>query len=137
MRFPDTRVIFPDANYARRIGRIASAQRETYDTDLHRFQEQAGKQFAAWFASLDKHQSRTDIFGALDAARQQFAVLPNGMNLKFVVVTDFLEDDGIHIQPRRSPFDVAQQQMALLHGRSDYARPLDGLDLHELRVFAG
>jgi len=72
----------------------APTQRETYDTDLRRFQEQAGKQFAAWVASLDKHQSRTDIFGALDAAQQEFATLPNGMNRKLVVVSDFLEDDG-------------------------------------------
>jgi len=74
----------------------APTQRETYDTDLHRFQEQAGKQFATWAASLDKHQSRTDIFGALDAARQEFALLPNGMNRNLVVVTDFLEDDGTY-----------------------------------------
>ena len=71
----------------------APTQRETYDTDLRRFQGQAGKQFAAWVASLDKHQSRTDIFGALDAARQEFDLLPNGMNRKLVVVSDFLEDD--------------------------------------------
>lgn len=74
----------------------APTQRETYDTDLHRFQEQAGKQFAAWVASLDKHQSRTDIFGALDAARQEFALLPNGMNRNLIVVSDFLEDDGTY-----------------------------------------
>src|SRR5665213_585864 len=49
----------------------APTQRETYDADLRRFHEQAGKQFAAWVASLDKHQSRTDIFGALDAAQQE------------------------------------------------------------------
>jgi hypothetical protein len=74
----------------------APTQRETYDTDLHRFQEQARKQFAAWVASLDKHQSRTDILGALDAARQEFAVLPDGMNRNLVVVSDFLEDDGAY-----------------------------------------
>ncbi len=72
----------------------APTQREAYDTDLHRFQEQAGKQFSAWVSSLDKHQSRTDIFGTLDAARQEFAVLPNEMNRNLVVVSDFLEDDG-------------------------------------------
>jgi hypothetical protein len=74
----------------------APTQRETYDTDLRRFQEQARKQFAAWIASLDKQQSRTDILGALDAARQEFAVLPNGMNRNLVVVSDFLEDDGTY-----------------------------------------
>jgi hypothetical protein len=74
----------------------APTQRETYDTDLRRFQEQARKQFAAWIASLDKHQPRTDILGALDASRQELAVLPNGMNRNLVVVSDFLEDDGTY-----------------------------------------
>ena len=74
----------------------APTQRETYDTDLHRFQEQARKQFDVWKASLDQHQSRTDILGALDAARQELALLPNGMNRKLVVVSDFLEDDGTY-----------------------------------------
>ena len=41
-------------------------------------------------------QSRTDILGALDAARQEFAVLPNGMNRNLVVVSDFLEDDDTY-----------------------------------------
>jgi hypothetical protein len=74
----------------------APTERETYDTDLRRFQEQAGKQFALWVASLDKHQSQTDILGALDAAWQELAVLPNGMNRKLVVVSDFIEDDGTY-----------------------------------------
>ena len=57
----------------------APTQRETYDTDLRRFHEQAQKQFTAWAASLDPHQSRTDILGALDAARQELALLPQRM----------------------------------------------------------
>jgi hypothetical protein len=74
----------------------APTQREAYDTDLHRFQEQAGKQFAAWVASLDTHQSRTDILGALDAARQEFALIPKESNRTLIVVSDFLEDDGTY-----------------------------------------
>jgi hypothetical protein len=74
----------------------APTERETYDTDLHRFQEQAGKQFVAWVASIDKHQTRTDILGALDAARQEFAVLPKESNRRLIVVSDFLEDDGTY-----------------------------------------
>jgi hypothetical protein len=74
----------------------APTERETYDTDLHRFHEQAEKQFAAWAASLHKHQTKTDILGALDAARQEFALLPSGMNRELVVVSDFLEDDGTY-----------------------------------------
>jgi hypothetical protein len=71
----------------------APIQRETYDNDLRRFQEQGRKQLVAWVASLDTHQSRTDILGALDAVRQELALLPNGMNRRLVVVSDFLEDD--------------------------------------------
>jgi hypothetical protein len=70
--------------------------RETYDTDLRRFQEQSQKQFAMWASSLDSHQTRTDILGALDAARQEFAVLPKDSNRRLVVVSDFLEDDGTY-----------------------------------------
>ncbi|MGD0904693.1 MAG: hypothetical protein ABR924_17290 [Terracidiphilus sp.] len=74
----------------------APIQRETYDADLRRFQEQAQKQFAAWTASLDQHQSRTDILGALDAARQELASLPRESNRRLIVVSDFLEDDGTY-----------------------------------------
>jgi hypothetical protein len=74
----------------------APTRRETYDTDLRRFQEQARKRFAAWVASLDQHQSRTDILGALDAARQEFALLPKESNHRLIVVSDFLEDDGTY-----------------------------------------
>ncbi len=75
----------------------APTRRETYDADLRRFHEHARKQFAAWRASLDPHQSRTDILGALDAAQQELALLPNKeSNRRLVVVSDFLEDDGIY-----------------------------------------
>jgi hypothetical protein len=74
----------------------APTQRETYDADLRRFQAAAGKRFTAWIASLDQHQSWTDILGALDATRQEFSVLPDPMNRKLVVVSDFLEDDGTY-----------------------------------------
>jgi hypothetical protein len=71
-------------------------EREAYDTDLRRFQSTARKQFAAWTASLDQHQSRTDILGALDAARQEFATLPSKGSRRLIVVSDFLEDDGTY-----------------------------------------
>jgi len=74
----------------------APTEREPYDTDLRHFQSEAQKQFAAWSASLDPYRSRTDILGALDAARQEFGLLPDGMNRKLVVVSDFLEDDGTY-----------------------------------------
>jgi hypothetical protein len=74
----------------------APTERETYDADLRRFQEQAQRQFAAWTASLDQHQSRTDILGALDAARQELSILPKESNRRLIVVSDFLEDDGTY-----------------------------------------
>jgi len=72
----------------------APTRRETYDADLRRFQDQARMQFAAWVASLDPHQSRTDILGALDAARQEFAAIPAGAERRLLIISDFLEDES-------------------------------------------
>ncbi len=74
----------------------APTQRETYDADLRRFHEHARKQFVAWKASLDPHQSRTDILGTLDAAQQELALLPKKSNRNLIAVSDFLEDDGTY-----------------------------------------
>jgi len=74
----------------------ATTGREAYDADLRRFQATAQKQFAAWTASINPHQSRTDILGTLDAARQEFASLPKESNRRLIVVSDFLEDDGTY-----------------------------------------
>jgi hypothetical protein len=74
----------------------APNRRETYDADLRRFQAQARSQFTSWTESLDQHQSRTDILGALDVARQEFAALPNRSIRRLIVVSDFLEDDGAY-----------------------------------------
>src|ERR1039458_3488833 len=77
MQRGDTLVIIPITGDAAndaggRILRLsAPTQRKTYDTDLRRFHEQALKQLTAWASSLDPHQSRTDILGALDAAQQE------------------------------------------------------------------
>jgi hypothetical protein len=71
-------------------------ERETYDADLQRFREQARKQFTAWVSSLDPNQTRTDILGALDAARQEFKLLPKDSDRRLIVVSDFLEDDGTY-----------------------------------------
>ena len=61
----------------------APTEREPYDTDLRRFQSEAQKQFAAWAASLDPHQTRTAILGTLDAARQEFSAVPKeGISLR-------------------------------------------------------
>src|ERR1039458_6036957 len=108
MQRGDTLILIPITGDAAndaggRILRLsAPIQRETYDTDLRRFQEQGRKQFAAWVAALDPHQSRTDILGALDAARQEFPVLPKESRRKLIVVSDFLEDDGPYSLDRTS-----------------------------------
>jgi hypothetical protein len=108
----------------------APTQREAYDTDLRRFQAAAGKQFAAWIASLDKHQSRTDILGALDAARQEFALMPKGMNRKLVVVSDFLEDDGnYNFVSASSLTNPARARELAVHLRAQHGFTLQGVPL--------
>jgi hypothetical protein len=72
----------------------APTEREPYDTDIRRFQTDAQKQFAAWAASLDPHQTRTDILGTLDVARQELAAIPKGNERRLVIVSDFLEDES-------------------------------------------
>ena len=52
--------------------------------------------FVPWVESMNAHQTRTDIPGALDAARQEFDLLPNGMNHRLVFLSDFFEDDGTY-----------------------------------------
>jgi hypothetical protein len=71
----------------------APTVRETYDSDLRRFQEQARKQFAVWLASLDPHEMRTDILGTLDVVRQEFVAIPKGSG-RLIIVSDFLEDES-------------------------------------------
>ena len=74
----------------------APTRRETYDADLHRFEDEAQQQFIAWGPSLDPHQPRTDILGALDTARQELALLPARGNRRLIIVSDFLEDDSTY-----------------------------------------
>ena len=69
------------------------------DTDLRRFQSGAQKQFAAWAASLNPHQTRTDILGTLDVARQEIDALPNGNERQLVIVSDSLEDESTYHLP--------------------------------------
>ena len=81
MQRGDTLVLIPITGNAQNdaMGRVlrlsAPTQRERYDTDLRCFQAAAQGQFSAWVASLDQLQSCTDILGALDAARQELALL--------------------------------------------------------------
>src|ERR1017187_2739209 len=102
MQRGDTLVLIPITGDAAndtggRILRLsAPTQRETYDTDLRRFHEQAQKQLIAWASSLDPHQSRTDILGALDAAQQELELVPKESGPRLIAVSDFLEDDGTY-----------------------------------------
>jgi len=64
--------------------------------DLRRFQTEARKQFAAWIASLNFCEMRTDILGTLDLARQELAAMPSGSKKQLVVVSDFLEDESAY-----------------------------------------
>jgi hypothetical protein len=81
-------------------GRILRLQapgtRESYDANPKRFRADAQKRFTAWAASLDPLQRRTDILGALDAARQEFASIPAADERQLIVASDFLEDDDVH-----------------------------------------
>lgn len=72
---------------------LAPTEREAYDNDLRRFQADAKKQYAAWLASLDPHQTRTDILGTLDVARQEFAATPKDADRHLIILSDFIEDD--------------------------------------------
>lgn len=72
----------------------APTERDPYDTDLRRFHSEAQKQFAAWAASLDPHQTRTDILGSLDVAREELAAIPTGSEQRLIIVSDFLEDES-------------------------------------------
>lgn len=108
----------------------APTQRETYDADLRRFQEQAQKQFVVWSASLDQHQSRTDILGALDAARQEVISLPKESNRRLIVVSDFLEDDGTYSFVSASSLEspaLASQLATHLHEQHGFT--LQGVSL--------
>jgi hypothetical protein len=93
----------------------APTQRETYDTDLRRFHEQAQKQFVAWASSLDQHQSRTDLLGTLDAAQQEITLLPKESSPRLIVVSDFLEDDGAYrfVSTRELADSVRARQLAV------------------------
>jgi len=75
---------------------VAPTVREPYDMDLRRFQTEARKQFAAWIASLNFCEMRTDILGTLDLARQELAAMPSGSKKQLVVVSDFLEDESAY-----------------------------------------
>jgi hypothetical protein len=74
----------------------APTERESYDMDLRRFQSEAQKQFDAWAASIDPHQTKTDILGTLDVARQEFAAIPRRSERRLIIVSDFLEDESLY-----------------------------------------
>ena len=73
---------------------VVPTERQAYDNDIRKFQVDAKKQYASWFASLDPHQMRTDILGTLDIARQEFAAVPRDADRHLIILSDFLEDDA-------------------------------------------
>ncbi len=104
--------------------------REPYDTDLRRFQENAQKQFTAWTASFERRQSRTDILGALDAARQELILLPKDTERRLIVVSDFIEDDGIYrFVSDTSLTSSAHARQLAAHLREQHAFALRGVPL--------
>jgi hypothetical protein len=136
MRRGDTLILIPITGDAEndaggRILRLSALrERETYDTDLRRFQEQSRKQFDVWVASLDKHQSRTDILGALDAARQELAALPKEVSRRLIVVSDFLEDDGSYnFGSNNSLANAASARQLAARLREQHGFTLQGVSL--------
>jgi hypothetical protein len=67
---------------------VAPTERQANDNDLRRFQAGAKKQYAAWLASLDPHQTRTDILGTLDVVQQEFAAVPRGADSRLIILTE-------------------------------------------------
>lgn len=96
----DTLILIPITGNAANDagGRILRLQapttRQPYDADLRRFRDDAEKQVVAWGLSVRAEPNRTDILGALDAAQQELASLPNGSAGRLIIASDFLEDDG-------------------------------------------
>ena len=108
----------------------APTEREAYDTDLRRFQVTARKQFIVWAASLDPHQSRTDILGALDAARQELAAFPKDSDRRLIVVSDFIEDDDTYrFASTGSLASPARARQLAAHLREQHGFTLDGVHL--------
>ncbi len=71
----------------------APAVREPYDTDSKRFQADAERAFTSWRASLDNHQTKTDILSTLDIVRQEFDATPANATKQLIIASDFLEDE--------------------------------------------
>ena len=79
----------------------APTERQAYDNDLTVFRADAHAAVQKMRdASLAHPTKNTDILGALDAARQVFDSLPSRDTRTLIVLSDFLEDDGLPASPR-------------------------------------
>lgn len=108
----------------------APTERQAYDNDLRKFQADAKKQYAAWRASLDPHQMRTDILGTLDVARQEFAAVPKDSNRRLIILSDFLEDDPSYRFVSSPQLANAARARALAIGlRTDRSFALPGVSV--------
>lgn len=118
-------------------GRILRLQgpttREPYDADLRGFRENARKQFTAWIATVHAEPGRTDILGALDAARQELEAFPNGITRRLIVVSDFIEDDGRY----RFTSDSALANQARARALATRLRAEHGFTLKKVAVCLG
>ena len=109
---------------------VAPTERQAYDNDLRRFQADAKKQYANWLASLDPHQMRTDILGALDVARQEFAAVPGDADRRLIVLSDFIEDDSSYRFVSSPQLANAERARALAVGlRTERSFALSGVSV--------
>jgi len=71
----------------------APSQREAYDSDLTAYRQQAHAEIASlrdW--AMSHPGAHTDILGTLEVAQQEIG--PDSLNVKLILLSDFLEDDG-------------------------------------------
>lgn len=70
------------------------AHRTLYDQDLRQFRQKLTGELTAQRRQLSAHRSaKTDIFGSLDLAEQDFSSDPLGTVKTLVIYSDFIEDD--------------------------------------------
>lgn len=150
MKRGDSLIVIPITNNAAteiegRVLRLhAPERREAYDLDLRRFQDDARKRFAAFAEELLRCPgARTDILGTLDVAMQEIESLPAQSHRRLIVLSDFIEDDGVYrfttapelsnaIAARRLAFCVKSQRRFNLPNVQVYLGSLESNDFGKL-----
>ena len=117
----------------------APTSRQPYDHDLVVFRQQAhGRVHKMRDVAIAHPSERTDIFGALDVAKQEFDVgssenSPKHFRKTLIVLSDFLEDDGTYrfVSDRSMTTDEGAVLLAQrFQSKHDY-----GID--NVRIYAG